>query len=76
MTLYRNLGGNSNVVSYEATEDSILVVFKSGTYRNYFYDDNRPGKTAVERMKVLAVRGSGLNSYISSIVKDSYARKW
>lgn len=76
MTPYRNLGGNSNVVSYEVTEDSILVVFKSGTYRNYLYDANRPGKMVVERMKALASQGRGLNSYISSVVKEGYARKW
>ncbi|AMN46058.1 hypothetical protein ACG33_02815 [Steroidobacter denitrificans] len=76
MTPYRNLNGNSNVVSYEATEESILVVFRSGTYRNYLYDANRPGKTVVERMKILAAQGRGLNSYIASVVKDSYARKW
>ncbi|MDO8267440.1 MAG: hypothetical protein Q7T32_06360, partial [Moraxellaceae bacterium] len=47
MTPYRNLHGNSNVVSYETTEDSIHVVFRSGTHRNYLYNHVRPGKTAV-----------------------------
>jgi len=76
MTPYRNLSGNSNVVSYESTEESIHVVFKSGRYRNYLYNSVRPGQIVVERMKVLAAQGYGLNSYISSIVKDRYARKW
>lgn len=76
MTPYRNLGGNSNVVAYEADEDSIHVVFKSGTYRNYLYNSVRPGKAVVERMKFLAAQGQGLNSYISSVVKDNYANKW
>jgi hypothetical protein len=76
MTPYRNLSGNSNVVSYEATEESIHVVFKSGRYRNYLYNSVRPGQIVVERMKALAAQGFGLNSYISSVVKDRYARKW
>lgn len=76
MTPYRNLSGNSNVASYESTEESIHVVFKSGRYRNYLYSSVRPGRPVVERMKALAVQGYGLNSYISSIVKDRYARKW
>lgn len=76
MTPYRNLNGNSNVVSYEATEDSIHVVFKSGRYRNYLYNSVCPGHIVVEKMKVLAAQGFGLNSYISSVVKDRYARKW
>jgi hypothetical protein len=76
MTPYRNLHGNSNVVSYEITEDSIHVVFRSGTQRNYLYNQLRPGKAAVDRMKVLAVQGYGLNSYISTTIKSSYAKKW
>ncbi len=42
MTPYRNLNGNSNVVSYEASDDSIIVVFRSGRYRHYLY--SAPGK--------------------------------
>lgn len=76
MTPYRNFSGDSNVVSYEATEDSIHVVFNSGRYRNYLYNSIRPGKSVLERMKSLAAQGRGLNSYISSVVKDRYARKW
>lgn len=76
MTPYRNLSGNSNVVAYEATDDSIQVVFRSGMYRNYLYNSLRPGNAAVERMKALAAQGYGLNSYISSNVKKNYATKW
>lgn len=76
MTPYRNLTGKSNVLFYEATEDAIHVVFGSGRYRNYLYNFVRPGEVVVERMKALAAQGAGLNSYISSVVKDRYARKW
>jgi hypothetical protein len=76
MTPYRNLSGNSNVVFYEIAEDSIHVVFKSGTHRNYLYNHVCPGKAMVDRMKALAVHGSGLNSYISTTVKSNFAEKW
>ncbi|WP_082954639.1 hypothetical protein [Acidihalobacter prosperus] len=76
MTPYLNLNGNSNVLAFEATEDSILVVFKSGACRKYLYNTARPGGAVVERMKVLAVQGRGLNSYINTTVKDRYANKW
>lgn len=76
MTPYRNLHGNSSVVSYETTEDSIHVVFKSGAQRNYLYDHARPGKAAVDRLKSLAAQGYGLNSYISSTIKSNFAKKW
>ena len=76
MLPYRNLSGNSNVVSYEATDDTIHVVFATGTYRNYLYNYSRPGKQMVDRMKVLAAQGFGLNSYISTTVKKNYAKKW
>ena len=76
MTPYLNLNGNSNVVSYETTDDSIHVVFRDGTCRNYIYDYTRPGKTMVDHMKALAAQGHGLNSYIGTTVKKSYARKW
>ena len=76
MTPYRNLNGTSNVVSYEAKEDSIHVVFKSGTHRNYLYDHSRPGKPMVDRMKALAAQGHGLNSYIGTTVRQNFAKKW
>jgi len=76
MTPYRNLHGNSNIVSYETTEDSIHVLFRSGTHRNYLFNHLRPGKAAVDRMQALAAQGHGLNSYISTTIKSSFAQKW
>ena len=76
MTPYRNLNGDSSVVSYETTEDSIHVAFRSGTYRNYLYDHSRPGKIIVDCMKALAAQGHGLKPYITTTVRKSYARKW
>jgi len=76
MTPYLNLNGNSNILAYEITEDSILVIFKSGRWRNYLYSATRLGKAVVEKMQIYAIQGHGLNSFISSVVKDRYARKW
>ena len=76
MTPYRNLNGNSNIVAYETTEDSIHVYFGSGTHRNYLYNYVYPGKAAIDSMKILASQGHGLNSYISTTVKSNFAKKW
>ena len=76
MTPYRNLSGKSGIVLYELSEDSITVVFESGQWRHYLYNAARPGRATVEQMKVRAKRGYGLNRYISSEVKDNFARKW
>lgn len=76
MTQYRNLSGKSNIISYETTDDSILVVFASGNHRNYLYNRIRPGKAIVDKMKALAEQGYGLNTYINKTVQESYAQKW
>lgn len=76
MTPYKNLNGNSSVESYEYTENSILVVFKSGNWRNYLYDHLNPGRDVVVRMKALADQGYGLGSYIGKEVKGNYSKKW
>ncbi len=76
MAPYKNLSGRSGVLSYEITGYSILVVFKSGRFRNYLYNNQRPGEQVVNRMKQLAEQGHGLNSYISTTVKTRFSRKW
>lgn len=76
MYKYQNLTGRSNVQSYEISDDSIHVVFKSGAMRNYLYNYIRPGKAVVDKMKKLAEQGFGLNSYISLSVKANFSRKW
>ncbi|EGQ9613077.1 MULTISPECIES: hypothetical protein [Vibrio] len=76
MTPYKNLSGRSGIESYEITDDAIHVVFRTGRERNYLYTNKIPGKKAVDRMKVLAIAGHGLNSYISTIIRTSFERKW
>lgn len=76
MSPYKNLSGKSNIESYEITDNSITVKFKSGRYRNYLYDSYRPGKKIVDTMKELANQGRGLNSFIVTTVKSRFIRKW
>lgn len=73
MVRYQNKGGNSGVHSYEIRSDSIIVIFSDGS--KYLYSYARPGSAEVEKMKVLAESGRGLNSYISSIIRKNYAKK-
>lgn len=71
MERYRNSGGDSGVSAYEIGPDYIKVKF-SGTSRTYTYSYRRAGSSHVEQMKVLALRGNGLNSYINRYVKHLY----
>ena len=73
MNNYRNLGGNSGVAAYEIAEDSITVQFNNGA--KYLYNNSRPGKRHVDKMKQLALNGSGLNSLISRDIKKNYYLK-
>ncbi|KVN79453.1 hypothetical protein WL19_33625 [Burkholderia ubonensis] len=77
MTIYLNLSGKSGVASYEAGDDFIMVEFKQGAFRRYFYTHITPGPMHVEVMKKLATQGCGLNSYINShpAVKYGYASR-
>jgi hypothetical protein len=73
MERYKNLGGQSGVDSYEIASDSITVKFKDGAV--YLYTNASAGVQNIERMKSLAVAGSGLNSFINTTVRKSYASK-
>ena len=73
MTPYKNLGGNSGVKAYEIGQDFIKVQFSSDWVYGYTYE--KPGPQKVEHMKQLAVKGQGLNSFISTTVRDNYAWK-
>jgi ABC-type Zn2+ transport system substrate-binding protein/surface adhesin len=72
MVGYANIGGNSNVVSYEIGTDYIDVLFSSG--RPYRYSYKSAGSSNVERMKILAKNGQGLNAFINKNVKYLYEK--
>jgi hypothetical protein len=63
MQPYLNLSGNSGVVEYQNRPDSIIVRFRKGELHVYTFE--RVGRHHVEQMKLLAVAGKGLSTYIS-----------
>jgi hypothetical protein len=73
MECYKNLGGDSNVVSYENEQGSITVQF--GDDSVYLYTAQSAGAANIAEMQRLANVGQGLNSFIGRVVKKGYARK-
>ncbi len=73
MDRYLNLGGNSGIRAYEIGIDSIKVMFTTGAV--YLYNYASTGIDRVERMKSLAMRGVGLNSYIGRVIRKSFAAR-
>jgi len=71
MERYRNWSGTSGIAAYEIGADFITVKFID-TSRTYTYSYRRAGRTHVETMKTLALRGSGLNKYINRHVRSLY----
>jgi hypothetical protein len=70
MERYRNLSSESGVTAYAIGEDYIIVEFEGG--KRYKYSYRSASADAIEKMKQLAVRGTGLNGYINSYVKHLY----
>lgn len=73
MERYKNSGGNSGIAAYESGDDFIRVEFRDGSVYLYTYVSTGAGD--IEKMKELALAGSGLNSFISRHVKKRFARK-
>jgi hypothetical protein len=73
MERYMNLGGDSGVFGYVLGDGSIKVQFKDGSV--YEYTNASAGAAAIVTMHRLATAGQGLNSYISTTVRNSYSRK-
>lgn len=76
MPIYRNLDGDSGILSYEYGPDWISVEFERGSQRHYRYTYSITGRPHVEQMKKLADAGNGLNSYINRNVAKLYESKW
>ncbi|MHB1147328.1 MAG: hypothetical protein ACYC01_06990 [Lutibacter sp.] len=72
MERYKNLGGNSNVLGYEIGQNFISVWFKGGKKTYTYSYGGKAGKFHVDKMKLLASSGSGLNGYIKLNVNNSY----
>ncbi len=72
MTIYKNLGGNSNIYAFFIGDDYIDVQFNGGKIYKYSYYS--AGKDKVEQMKKLALQGQGLNSFIMRKARNDYER--
>lgn len=70
MEKYKNGSGASGVSAYEIGADYIRVRFSSGDTYKYSY--RKAGQSNIENMKILAIKGIGLNSYINNNVKFKY----
>jgi hypothetical protein len=66
MRPYRNLNDNSSVLAFEIGSDSIKVMFSHGIY-TYSYDSTGP--VNIGKMKTLALKGKGLNTFIDENIK-------
>ncbi len=74
MVKYKNLNGNSGVLEYEIKKEAIIVKFRDNPC-TYFYTYEMPGETQVEEMKLLAISGLGLSTFISTHIGKRYAKK-
>lgn len=73
MIQYKNLRGDSGVYAYEIGNDFIKVQFRDGSI--YLYNNASAGSSNISQMKMLALGGSGLNSFINTNVRKRYASK-
>lgn len=73
MTPYANLSGDSGVEAYRIGARQLTVQFAGGA--QYVYTYASAGREHVEQMKLLALAGRGLATYISQHAHDAYASK-
>lgn len=74
MEHYKNLNRDSNITQFEIQNDSIHVKFRDG--KTYVYTYLSAGAANIEKMKILASNGKGLNTYINDYVRKKYSNKY
>jgi hypothetical protein len=72
--VYHDKSGRSGISRYEIQKSAIILEFKVDGKR-YLYSYVRPGKDHVEVMKVLAIEGRGLTTYVNQHVRENYERR-
>lgn len=70
---YTNLSGSSGVDAYRIGPDYIEVRFADMSI--YLYTYEKPGRDLVEKMKIRAKAGFGLQRFINRHVGENYDRK-
>lgn len=73
MQPYKNITDNAGVTAYEIGDDFIIVEFQDGSI--YLYNYKSTSKADIEQMKILAVTGHGLTTFINQHVREHYAKK-
>ena len=73
MTKYKNLSGESGIIAYEIGSDFIRIQFADKEI--YLYTENSTGAAHIAKMKELAEKGRGLNTYINQHVRGNYEKK-
>ena len=73
MNLYVNSNDRSGVTAFEIRREAIVVEFRHGG--RYLYNYEMPGREHVEEMKVRAIEGRGLATYINKNVRARFAAK-
>jgi hypothetical protein len=69
---YGKSSANSGVTRYAVSPNAIHVQFQDD--RVYVYSHLKPGPRQVETLKQLALKGTGLSTYISQHVHERYER--
>lgn len=70
---YLNKSGRSGVYSYDIQKYSITVNFINGA--SYLYSNVRPGTLHLHKMISLARNGLGLNTYIVTVIGNSFLKR-
>lgn len=70
---YKNLSGDSKVAWFEIAKDGITVRFTDNTV--YRYTNQSADPNNISKMKMLAVAGKGLGTFINANVKNRFLRK-
>ena len=73
MKLYKNLGKKSGILAYEIGDDFIRIQFQDKEV--YLYNIESTGSEHIFKMKELAEKGLGLNTYINQHVRANFAKK-
>ena len=73
MTKYKNLGGESGIIAYEIGADFIRLQFEDKEI--YLYTEDSTGTEHIAKMKELAEKGHGLNTYVNQHVRGNYEKK-
>ena len=74
MDVYRDKSGRSGISRYEILDRAIVLEFKVDGKR-YLYTYSKPGKLHVDVMKVLAIEGMGLTTYVNQHVREYYEKR-